>query len=92
MRDHLSGVPGKVNQQVKLFGSQVNRLAHDADQMRRGVDNKIAQLDCERRAFRCATQMGSHSRQQFLDSERLGHVVVCARIQRFNLGPLVVAN
>ena len=36
--------------------------------------------------------MGADARQQLLDAERLGHVVVGAGVQRLHLGALVIAD
>ncbi len=36
--------------------------------------------------------MGADAGEQFLDAEGLGHVIVCAGVERLDLGPLVFAN
>ena len=36
-----------------------------------------------------APQRGADARQQLVDAERLGHVVVGAGIERFDLGPFL---
>ena len=45
-----------------------------------------------RGALRSAAQMRPHPRQQFLNAEWLGHVVVGAGVQRLHLRPLVLAD
>ena len=43
-------------------------------------------------AFRRPAQVGPHARQQFLNAEWLGHVVVGAGIERLDLGALVITH
>ena len=56
------------------------------------VNHKVAGLDGRRGALRSAAQMRPHPRQQLLNAEWLGDVVVGAGIERFHLRPLVLAN
>ena len=59
-----------------------------------GIDLEIARFDWpEFRLFRArAAEIGADARQEFLHAERLGDVIVGARIQRLNLSPLLTAH
>ena len=93
MRDDFPGITRKVQEQVELFGSQVNSSAIHRHAMRCRVYDEIAGLDCDIGiAVWRAPQMRAYTSQQLLRAEGLGHIVICACIERFNLRPLLIAN
>ena len=68
---HLSRVAGKVQQQIELFGREVNGFALDQNAVGPRVDHKVAGFKGGRGALRRAAQMRSYASQQLLNAERL---------------------
>ena len=91
MRDHFAGVARQVEQQFEFLGREVNGFARNFDAVGGGINHKITGHNGRLGALRGAAQMGPHPRQQFLDAERLGDVVVGAGVERLNFGALVIA-
>lgn len=92
MCQHFAGVAREQQQQIELLRSEVNQLPAQKNRMRGDVDDKIANLDGRvGHALRSPSEVRTYPRQQFLDPEGLGYVVIRARVQSFNLRPLLVA-
>jgi hypothetical protein len=89
MGNNLAGMAREINQQIKFLGGKVNVPATDRDFVGRQIDAEITDLN-QQRLFVFSlwgpTQIGAHARQQFLDPERLGDIVVGASIERLDFG------
>ena len=88
----MPGIARQMQQQIEFLGRKVNCLPLHGDGVGRGIHNKIAGLDGRSGPLRRPAQMRPHPRHQFLDAERLGHVIVRAGIERFHLRSLVVTH
>ncbi len=85
MRHHLAGVARQVQKQIEFLGREMNGLALHGDGMGSLIDDEVASLDGRSGTLRGAAQMRAHAGQQFLNAEWLGHIVVGAGVERFNL-------
>src|SRR5580704_2454370 len=91
MSQGLPRIARHEEQQVELRWRQVQALAAHGDRMRPGINQKVANLDRRvHRPFRRASQVGPYSSQELLYAERLGDIVVGARIERLNFGSLLI--
>src|ERR1039458_1750362 len=91
---HFAGMACKINQQIKFLRREVNLATTHRDFVRRQIDAEITNLNQRSLlAFRRdAPQTGTYPRQQFLDPERLGYVVVGSGIQRLDFGFFLSLN
>src|SRR5579859_5587308 len=94
MGQHTSGMFRHVEQKLKLLGGEAHVRAPDGYAMGIRIDHEIADVDGTR-GF-CfgngdAAKMGPHARLQLLHAERLGDVIVCACIERFDLAAVLIA-
>lgn len=92
VRHHPACVAREVQQQVEFLGRKVDGLALHSDAMGVCVNDKVTRFNGGGGALGSAAQMGTHAGEQFLNSERLGHVVVSAGIESFNFGPLMFTH
>jgi hypothetical protein len=95
VRKHLSGVFRKTAQKVELLGRKMQFLPANQYAMLKLVDMEIANLNNYRDGFQGsvpASQLRSNPRQQFLDTEWLGYIVIGSRVERFDLLPILVAD
>ena len=92
MRHHLAGMAREVQQQIKFLGSKVNRLSLHRDSVSSASMHEVACLHRAGSAFRSSAHVGAHAGEQFLDAERLGHIIIRAGVEGLNLGAFVLAN
>src|SRR5215469_7614439 len=97
MGQQLAAVGGKLAQQGELRGGQVHGLAVPGHLLAGQVDLDVPRGDDRRSRLGRgggpgAAQCGGDPGQQFLDAERLGHVVVGANVERGHLVPLPAAG
>lgn len=91
MGDDLAGVASEMEQEVEFFRGEVNGLTLHRNGMGGHIDDEVARFDGGGGAFRRAAEVGAHAGHEFLDAEGLGHVVVGAGVEGFDLGALVIA-
>ena len=89
---NFSRMASQVEEQVEFFWGEMDGLAEDGDAVSVRIDYEVARLHRGRGAFGSAAQVGADPCKQFLDAEGLGDVVVCARVEGFDLGALVVPH
>src|SRR3984957_11823439 len=93
-RQQLAPVQRELPQQRELGRREVHLLAPQPHHLARQVDLDLADLDHRRRGLDRPlgrpgpAERGQDAREQLLDAERLGHVVVGAHVERGHLVPL----
>src|SRR5262245_37334136 len=83
-------MPGHVDEQIELLRSEPDFLSSRMHPPRLEIDPELP--DVERRGVRLAAtapERGPDAREQFVDAERLGHVIVGARIEGLDLRPFL---
>src|SRR5208282_3426849 len=87
MRYHFAGVAGQICQQVKFFRREMDGAVLYKNGAGSRIDSEVARFyRLQFRGFRPhAAKIGADARQEFLDAERLGHVVI--RTRRHNSSP-----
>ena len=89
----LACIAGKKEEKIEFFGREVDGAGGDGDGVGGGIDEKIADLDRSiAGALRSAAEMGADAREELLDAEGLGDVVVGAGVEGFHLGVLLIAH
>lgn len=88
----FAGIPREMHKELEFFGSEVNRLALHGHGVRLGIDDKVSRLDGCGGALGSATQVSTHTGEEFLDAKGLGNVVIRTGVERFHLGTLMIAD
>ena len=84
-REHLVGVASEVGEQLELARGELDIAAVALDPTRAQVEADITGLEHRRLALRRHAQLRAHAREQLLEGERLGHVVVGAAVEPLDL-------
>src|SRR5581483_11106241 len=95
MRDYLVGVTREIKKNIKLLRRQPYFLALKVNAMILAIDPEVPDFNYIRFRLlleRGAAQCGPDTCQQFITTERLGHIVVRTRIERLDLVAFFVAN
>ena len=90
MRQHPPGTLREEQQQLELFRRQANLVLASHDPASIAIDDQIANQDLPLRRARRLEPPQRHpdARHQLLCPERLGHVIVGARVERLHFGAL----
>ena len=87
MRQHLAGVLHEDAQQLVFLGRELYLRILDPHDAPHQIDGQIA--DLENRPLSLGLELmphrRSHAGRELLHSERLGHIVVGAKVQRLDL-------
>ena len=92
MGEGLAGMPRQVEEQLELRGRQVQAFAVHRGRVRGHQSRSRRSRWRFRGPVRRASQVGPHARQQLLNAERLGHIVVRAGVERLNLRSFLIAH
>jgi len=90
----FAGAASKVNQQVKFFWRQAYRALAHLDGASCWIDSEVTKFDGELLGFSGSRppEIRPHSREQLFNAERLGNVIIRARVERFDFGSLLAAH
>src|SRR5665213_2439071 len=91
VRQNLAGVLDQDAQQFVFLGSEPHLGATHLDDAPHKVDRQIADTEYRPLAvdLKLMAHRGAHAGEQLLHAEGLGNVIVCAEVERSDLGALV---
>ena len=92
MGDDFAGVLREVGQQLEFRRRKMHGLVADGDGVGILIDGEVAYRYDGSGSLRSSPQMRANPRQQLLNTEWLGDVIIRAGVESFHLGAFLIAN